>query len=183
MSIRRLLVIALAVAVIVPVGVFFRTQWNETRACEREFGRGSTDYEICTEYGGGPESMCSALERQPFSCSEDYIGGNRKLVAARNAGLYQVRLECAALSQISSGTRCSPEQWDRYCSQRHAGSRRCREAGPDGPEGAPKAEYQAKVSAPEGPRSGPRPACGTLTTYQLPGVTPGAVAADEDGSV
>ncbi|HEU5449465.1 MAG TPA: hypothetical protein VFW57_10665, partial [Acidimicrobiia bacterium] len=183
MPIRRLLTIVLAVTVVLPVGMFIRDQWNEDRACEREFGRDSTNYEICTEYGGGPEKMCLDLERQPFSCSTEYIGGRRKLVAARNAGLYQVRLECAALNQISGGTRCSPEQWDGYCSQRHAGSRRCREVGPDGPEGVPKTEYRAKVSAPVGPLSGPRPACGTLTTYELPGVTPGAVGVDEDGSV
>ncbi len=183
MPIRRLLTIVLAVTVVLPVGMFIRDQWNEDRACEREFGRDSTNYEICTEYGGGPEKMCLDLERQPFSCSTEYIGGRRKLVAARNAGLYQLRLECAALNQISGGTRCSPEQWDGYCSQRHAGSRRCREVGPDGPEGVPKTEYRAKVSAPVGPLSGPRPACGTLTTYELPGVTPGAVGVDEDGSV
>ncbi|HYH51711.1 MAG TPA: hypothetical protein VEG38_19375, partial [Acidimicrobiia bacterium] len=47
----------------------------------------------------------------------------------------------------------------------------------------PEKELQAEVSAPAGAQSGPQPRCGTLTTYELPGVTPGAVAVEEDGSV
>jgi virginiamycin B lyase len=185
MPIRRIL---LAIALVMPIGLFVRHQWVESRLCAREFGPEgeNDDYEICTTYGANPEGFCAHLDRSPFSCSTDFIAGHQKLVAARRTGLFRARLECAAGTQISSGTRCSPEQWDSYCTKYHSGARslrRCRSVGPDGPEGAPPGEVQAAVSAPVGPLSGAGVECGTLTIYELPGVAPGSVAVDDDGSV
>jgi virginiamycin B lyase len=47
MSIRRLLLVLLAVGLIAPVGLFIRHEWREGRICQREFGVESTQYEIC----------------------------------------------------------------------------------------------------------------------------------------
>jgi hypothetical protein len=91
-SIRRIL---LAVALVLPVGLFIRQQWVESQVCAREFGSEAetSDYEICIEYGSSPEGFCSQLDRNPFSCSTGFIAGHRKLEAARRTGLFQARLE------------------------------------------------------------------------------------------
>jgi virginiamycin B lyase len=185
---RRILLILLTAALVVPVGMFVRHEWQKGHVCKREFGSEAEteDYEICMTYGANPDVVCADLERNLFRCSEDFIAGHRMLVAARHAGLFQARVDCAAANQSSLGTQCSPEQWDRYCSTYHGARRalgRCRAAGPVGPEGVPPAELQAKLSAPVGPLSGPRTECGTLTAYEQPGIDPGSVAADADGSV
>jgi hypothetical protein len=185
-TIRRVLLILLALALVVPVGLFVCHEWRQSKVCEREFDKDSTDYEICTEYGSDPEGFCAQLDRNPFRCSEDFIRGHRKLAAARHTGLFQARLDCAVANQVASGTQCSPEQWDLYCSKHHGGPRsqpRCRVAGPTGREGVPPGELLAEKAAPVGPLSGPRTACGTLTTYEHPDITPGSVAVDADGSV
>ena len=186
MPIRRIILTLVTVALVLPVGLFVHQQWRDASTCKREFDRQSEDYEICTEYGASPEGFCANLDRDPFDCSEEFIAGRRKLVAARRAGLFQVRLDCAAGNQVSLGTPCSPEQWDGYCSTYHRAERtlpRCRAVGPVGREGVPPAELQANPSAPVGPLSGPRTECGTLTTYEQPGINPGSVAVDADGSV
>lgn len=76
MPIRRILLILLAVAVIAPVGLFIRHEWNESQVCKREFGceAETSDYEICTEYGANPE-LCGDPALQPFRCTEDFIAG------------------------------------------------------------------------------------------------------------
>jgi virginiamycin B lyase len=197
-TLRRIVVSLLAVAVIGAGGTFVRRQWHNFSACGREFAKDSTDYEICTEYGGS-HAACGALDTAPFSCSDEAIGGRRKSVAARDTGIFRTRLECATHNQVTVGSRCSPAQWDAWCAARHPGRRqlgRCRAAGPDGPEGAPPATGKATVSKPVGPLAGAPPAtgCRTVTTYQLPdpnvvslnnpaGSRPGAVALDPDGSV
>lgn len=185
-TIRRVLRILLVLALVVPVGLFVHRAWSASKVCEREFGKDTTDYEICTEYGLDPEGFCADLDRNPFRCSEEFIAGHPRLVAARHTGLFQARLGCNADNQVSAGGQCSPEQWDRYCSTYHGGARsqsRCRVAGPAGGEGVPSAELQAKASPPAGPLSGTRPDCGTLTTYEHPDVHPESVAVDAEGSV
>lgn len=195
MPTRRLLRVLLAAAVITPAGLFARQVWRDSGACEREFDTDSTAYEICREYG--VPAACGSLDNSPFSCSDDAIGGREQLIAARNAGIFRTRLECATHHQVSAGPRCSPPQWDAWCATRHGGPKplaRCRATGPEGPEGAPPREAEATVSEPVGPLSGPPTGCGTLTTYQLPepglaftgsplGNRPGAVTVDPDGSV
>jgi virginiamycin B lyase len=179
--------ILLVVALIAPVGLFVRQEWRDLHACEREFGSEAEtdDYEIC-RMGGDGRAACGGLESAPFRCSEEFIAGHRKLVAARNTGIFRTRLECATHHRVSVGTRCSPAQWDAWCAAHLAQPRllpRCQEVGPDGSEGAPPADAQAEMSVPVGPLSGPTTECGTLTTYELPGSKPGAVAVDADGSV
>jgi virginiamycin B lyase len=181
--------ILLVVALLVPVGLFVRQEWRDARTCEQEFGSEAEtdDYEICRMTDADPEATCGGLESNPFRCSEEFIAGHGDLLSARNTGIYQTRLECAIQNQVSMGTRCSQVQWDGWCAARHGAPRRrlprCRTVGPEGPEGAPPAEAQAEISAPVGPLSGPTTECGTLTTYQLPGTRPGAVAVDADRSV
>lgn len=196
MTLRRLVVGFLTIALVGVGGAYVRQQWVDFRACAREFDKDSTAYEICREYGG-PHAACGGLDNSPFLCSEEAIGGREDLLAARNTGIFLTRLECASSQQVSGGTRCSPAQWDGWCTARHGEPRqlaRCQEAGPDGPEGAPPATDTATISESIGPLSGPLTDCGTLTTYQLPdpqvvrttnpmGGRPGAVAVDPDGSV
>jgi virginiamycin B lyase len=194
-TLRRIVFSLLTVAVVGAGGAFVRQQWRDFHACEREFEKDSTSYEICQEYG--VQAGCGPLDNSPFYCSDETIGGQKKLIAARDTGIFRTRLECATHHQVSVGTRCSPAQWDAWCAARHGGPRqlaRCQAAGPDGPEGAPPATATATISDPVSPLSGPPTDCGTLTTYQLPdpkvlstanpmGSRPGAVAVDPDGSV
>lgn len=165
MTLRRICVSLLTVAVVGAGGAFVRQQWRDFRAGVRK--------------------------------GQHRVGGRRKLIAARNTGIFRTRLECATHHQVSVGSRCSPDQWDAWFPARHGGPRqlaRCRTAGPNGPEGAPPTTAKATISNPVGPLSGPPTDCGTLTTYQLPdpkvvattnpmGSRPGAVAVDPDGSV